>query len=84
MSQKIERASYRFVFNGAALKVAYRQGLVITGQELPEHIFGEEDLGKRLLSCSEAERKRMLAELVSEKERLRLGGVPPAANIHYF
>lgn len=84
MGQKIEQPSYRFVFNGASLTVAYWQGLIITGMELPEHILGEGDLRKHLLSCSEAERHLMLAELLSEKERLRLGGFPPAADRHYF
>lgn len=84
MGQKIEQPSYRFVFNGASLEVAYRQGLIVTGQELPEYTFGEEDLGKNLRSCSEAERLFMLAELLSEKERMRLGGFPPAADRHYF
>lgn len=84
MSQKLEKASYRFVFQGATLKVAYCQGLVITGQDLPEFIFGEEVLRRELLSCSAAERKFMLAELLSETERLALGGFPPAENRHFF
>ncbi len=84
MGQKIEQPSYRFVFNEASLEVAYCQGLVITGMKLPEHILGEEDLRKHLLSCSEAERLFMLAELLSEKERLKLGGFPPAGDRHFF
>lgn len=84
MGQKIEQPSYRFVFNGASLKVAYRQGLIITGRELPEYVFGEEDLRKHLLSCLDSERALMMTDLLSEKERLRLGGFPPAADIHYF